>query len=197
MGFSGFTIFFFLGGVVLVQVIQALAIPLDWISFVFILYNFAMVRSPFSRSPRQSAVHNSAQPSLRRAASRQVGVLSVFFLPMPMVLKQGYLVCIGTLTAFWFTKLPEWTTWMMLVMMAVYDLFAVLCPGGPLKARARATPAESLSGQRRSRGSSSRPQPGRRTERAGPLDAPGARCWWSWRRSATRTSPRWSTSPGP
>ena len=30
-------------------------------------------------------------------------------------------------------KLPEWTSWTLLVLLACYDLFAVLSPAGPLK----------------------------------------------------------------
>nr|GMC74167.1 presenilin-like protein At2g29900 [Ipomoea batatas] len=45
----------------------------------------------------------------------------------------GYLVVIGVLVAYWFTMLPEWTTWVLLVAMALYDLAAVLLPGGPLR----------------------------------------------------------------
>ncbi|CAN4109364.1 unnamed protein product [Withania somnifera] len=44
-----------------------------------------------------------------------------------------YMVCLGIIVAVWFTKLPEWTTWVVLVALALYDLVAVLAPGGPLK----------------------------------------------------------------
>ncbi|GFZ17005.1 presenilin-2 [Actinidia rufa] len=48
-------------------------------------------------------------------------------------LTQAYLVVIGMLVAYWFTLLPEWTTWVLLVAMALYDLAAVMLPGGPLR----------------------------------------------------------------
>ena len=64
-----------------------------------------------------------------------VGVGSVFFWPAPVALKQGYLVIVGVVTAYMFTYVPEWSTWTLLLAMALYDLYAVLVPGGPLKAR--------------------------------------------------------------
>ncbi|GFY98076.1 presenilin-1 [Actinidia rufa] len=45
----------------------------------------------------------------------------------------AYMVALGIITAAWFTNLPEWTTWVLLVALAIYDLVAVLAPGGPLK----------------------------------------------------------------
>lgn len=62
-----------------------------------------------------------------------VGVLAVFMTKMAIFVTQGYLVVIGMLVAYWFTLLPEWTTWMLLVAMSLYDLAAVLLPGGPLR----------------------------------------------------------------
>lgn len=91
------------GGVVLVLLTQALSIPIDIGSFGIVLYNFTVV-----------------------------GVLAVFLSGMPILITQFYLVMIGMLVAFWFTLLPEWTTWVLLVALALYDLVAVLAPGGPL-----------------------------------------------------------------
>ncbi|CAI5976696.1 unnamed protein product [Closterium sp. NIES-64] len=104
MGFSGFVIFAGLGGTLAVQLIQRFSIPIDIITFTLLLYNLSVV-----------------------------GVLAVFFCRMPIFLTQSYLVAVGAIVAFWFSSLPEWTTWMVLIAMSLYDLYAVLTPVGPLK----------------------------------------------------------------
>lgn len=50
--------------------------------------------------------------------------------PKPL---QGYLMWTGVVVAYIFTSIPAWTTWVLLVAMALYDLFAVLTPHGPLQ----------------------------------------------------------------
>jgi presenilin 1 len=43
------------------------------------------------------------------------------------------MVAVAVIVAVWFARLPEWTTWVLLVALALYDLAAVLCPRGPLR----------------------------------------------------------------
>lgn len=104
MGFSSFLVLGFMGGEIALFLIQDFSFPVDCVSFALILYNFTVV-----------------------------GVLAVFMSKMAIFVTQGYLVVIGMLVAYWFTLLPEWTTWVLLVAMALYDLAAVLLPGGPLR----------------------------------------------------------------
>jgi len=78
-------------------------IPFDWISFSFLIWNF------------------------------MVGGLIAIFWYAPTKITQGYLIIISTFMAVFFTKFPEWTTWAILAAVAIYDVFAVLCPRGPLK----------------------------------------------------------------
>ncbi|XP_068656844.1 presenilin-like protein At2g29900 [Aristolochia californica] len=104
MGFSAFIVLGFMGGEILLVLIKDFGFPVDCITFLIVLFNFTVV-----------------------------GVVSVFASKMPIIVTQGYLVVIGILVAYWFTMLPEWTTWVLLVAMALYDLAAVLLPYGPLR----------------------------------------------------------------
>ncbi|XP_055828037.1 presenilin-like protein At2g29900 [Solanum dulcamara] len=104
MGFSSFLVLGFMGGEISLFLIGKFRIPIDCITFALSLFNFTVV-----------------------------GVLAVFMSKTAIIITQGYLVIIGVLVAYWFTLLPEWTTWVLLVAMALYDLAAVLLPGGPLR----------------------------------------------------------------
>uniref|UniRef100_A0A2P2LQP9 Presenilin n=1 Tax=Rhizophora mucronata TaxID=61149 RepID=A0A2P2LQP9_RHIMU len=104
MRFSAFFVLGTMGGSIFLSIIQRFSIPVDSITCFILLFNFTMV-----------------------------GVLSVFSSGIPIVLRQAYMVALGIIVAAWFTKLPEWTTWTLLMALAIYDLVAVLAPGGPLK----------------------------------------------------------------
>lgn len=104
MGFSAFLVLGIIGGEVAVFLIKDLSFPIDAVTFMVVLFNFTVV-----------------------------GALATSMEKFAIFIKQGYLVVVGMLVAYWFTLLPEWTTWVLLVAMALYDLAAVLLPGGPLR----------------------------------------------------------------
>ncbi|XP_068663305.1 presenilin-like protein At1g08700 [Aristolochia californica] len=104
MNFSAFFVFSSMGGPIFFSLLRRFSIPLDSLTSFLLLFNFTIV-----------------------------GVLSIFSQAVPIIVRQTYMVSLGIIVAAWFTKLPEWSTWVLLMALAVYDLVAVLAPGGPLK----------------------------------------------------------------
>ncbi|KAI9010497.1 Presenilin-domain-containing protein [Phycomyces nitens] len=93
----------FMSYLLLLNLIQVFYIPLDYITLALALWNFAMV-----------------------------GLVSIFW-KGPLWLQQSYLTIMSSLMAFSLTGLEQWTTWILLGLLAVWDLIAVLCPFGPLR----------------------------------------------------------------
>ncbi|KAG2446836.1 hypothetical protein HYH02_008396 [Chlamydomonas schloesseri] len=105
MGFAVFNIFFFITGALFIQVMQVIDLHIDAFSLAYGLFNFSVI-----------------------------GTLGLLFMPIPLLSKQVYLIWVGIIVAYIFTFIPEWTAWVIICFMALYDIVAVLVPGGPLKA---------------------------------------------------------------
>lgn len=94
-----------LGGNVFSTAVQIYHIPIDKISYYFIIYNFCVV-----------------------------GVLSIFWgQGIPKYMAQCYLMATSVILAWHVSYFDAWTTWSLLAMLALYDLCAVLTPCGPLR----------------------------------------------------------------
>ncbi|EGC35776.1 hypothetical protein DICPUDRAFT_87693 [Dictyostelium purpureum] len=91
------------GGFLFLVMLAYLNLGLDYITFVIVVWNFS------------------------------VGGIVCIFWYAPKIMNQGYLISISVLLALFFSRLPDWTTWGILTVVSIYDIFAVLCPGGPLK----------------------------------------------------------------
>jgi presenilin 1 len=76
--------------------------PLDWLSFVIFSLNLVIV-----------------------------GNMSIFWRG-PLIVTQVFLVLISVMIALVFLSLPDWTIWILLVLLVAYDAIVVLCPGGLL-----------------------------------------------------------------
>ncbi|KAJ3327478.1 hypothetical protein HDU76_011738, partial [Blyttiomyces sp. JEL0837] len=85
------------------QLLSVYNAPFDYITFFFWLWNLAAVG------------------------------LVVIFWKGPLWLQQIYLVVMSSMMAFSLTNLPPVTSWILLALLAVWDLVAVLCPFGPLR----------------------------------------------------------------
>ena len=96
----------FLGGQMFNVAIQKYKLEIDWITYICFMYNFAIV-----------------------------GTIAVFYQKgIPRVVNQAYLVLTSVIVAWQLSYFNDWMAWTLLVMLALYDLCAVLTPCGPLKA---------------------------------------------------------------
>lgn len=64
-----------------------------------------------------------------------VGIYSIFYgTGVPVYIGQGYLILVSVILAWELSHFSEMLAWILLCLLALYDLFAVLTPCGPLKA---------------------------------------------------------------
>lgn len=101
--FSVSLIFMYVGGTWAYEFCRSHCINVDWVTLVFVVWNFSIT-----------------------------GLFAIFS-TVPRLVNQAYLIIMSSLMAYIFRRLPEWTAWTILGLLVVWDLFAVLTPWGPLR----------------------------------------------------------------
>jgi Presenilin len=99
----------YLAGVMFQVAMDRYTLYVDKLTFYLFMYNFAIV-----------------------------GVIAIFStnsnIVAPMYITQIYLILVSVIVAWQLSHFDPWTAWVSLILLALYDLFAVLTPCGPLKA---------------------------------------------------------------
>ena len=86
-------VFFFLFFIFIDLIATRYQIPYDWISAMFVVWNFGITG------------------------------LAALFMMGQAYFKQGYLVILSVVVTWGLRKIPEWTTWALLLGVAIYDIF--------------------------------------------------------------------------
>ena len=97
-------VMFIVSAIYFYKILTVQNLIIDWFTFAFLIWNFGSIG------------------------------LMVIHWKGPLIIQQGFLILSSAIVAIvMVTYFADWTTWIILIAISVYDIFAVLCPKGPLK----------------------------------------------------------------